>query len=49
MGSITFFRPLETPRKLPVREDIEIKTSLEVKIVGGLVMAAVVVFIIIFW
>ena len=49
MGLITFIKPLDEPRKLPVREDIEIKTAPQVKILGGAVMAAVVIFIIIFW
>lgn len=48
MGLITFFKPLDKPRALPVREDIEIKTMPEVKLAGGLVLAAVVVFYIIF-
>ena len=48
MGLITFIKPLDEPRKLPVRKDIDIKTAPEAKIFGGLVMAAVVVFIIIF-
>ena len=49
MGLITFFKPLDKPRELPVREDIEIKTMPEVKLAGGLVLAAVAVFYIIFW
>jgi len=49
MGLITFIKPLEEPRKLPVREDIEIKTAPEVKIAGAVVMAGVVLFMVIFW
>jgi len=49
MGLITFFKPLDKPKELPVREDIEIKTMPEVKLAGGLVLAAVAVFYIIFW
>ncbi len=49
MGLITFLRPLEEPRKLPQRADIDLKTALDVKIIGALVMIAVVVFIIVFW
>ena len=49
MGLITFIKPLEKPRVLPVREDIVIKTAPEVKVIGALVIAAVVVFYIIFW
>ena len=49
MGLITFIKPLKEPRKLPVREGIEIKTALEVKIVGAMVMTALVLFVVIFW
>ena len=49
MGLITFFKPLDKPKELPVREGIEIKTTPEVKLAGGLVLAAVAVFYIIFW
>ncbi len=46
---ITFFRPLETPRTLPVREDIIIQTGIEAKILGGLVIAGVIGFYVLFW
>lgn len=49
MGLITFWKPLKEPKELPVRHDIEIETSPEVKLIGGLVLAAVVVFYIMFW
>lgn len=49
MGLLTFIKPLDKPRVLPTREDIDIKTKLDVKIIGGLVILAVVVFYIIFW
>ncbi len=49
MGIITFCKPLDTPRELPVRENIEIRTMPEVKLAGGLVLAAVVAFYFIFW
>ncbi|MBN1795145.1 MAG: sodium/solute symporter [Sedimentisphaerales bacterium] len=49
MGLITFIKPLAEPRKLPVREDLDVKTEPIVKIIGGLVMAGVVLFIIFFW
>ncbi|HBG26522.1 MAG: hypothetical protein A2Y10_00995 [Planctomycetes bacterium GWF2_41_51] len=49
MGILTFFKPLDTPRKLPVREDIDVRTSPEVKIIGVIAMVAVVIFIIYFW
>ncbi|MHC4693897.1 MAG: sodium:solute symporter family transporter [Planctomycetota bacterium] len=48
MGLITFFKPLDKPKELPVREDIEIKTMPEVKLSGALVLVAVAVFYIIF-
>ncbi|ARN55658.1 SLC5 family protein [Sedimentisphaera salicampi] len=48
MGLMTFLRPLETPRKLPVREDIDLETKTDVKIYGILVIAAVIAFIVIF-
>jgi solute:Na+ symporter, SSS family len=49
MGLITFFRPLESPRVLPVRKELELKTAWDVKLAGGLVLAAVAAFYIIFW
>ncbi|MCK4998698.1 MAG: hypothetical protein KAS23_04155, partial [Anaerohalosphaera sp.] len=49
MGLITLVQPLKQPRKLPVREDIDIHTAKDVKIYGALVIAAVIVFYIIFW
>ncbi|MEN6577924.1 MAG: sodium/solute symporter [Phycisphaerales bacterium] len=49
MGLITFFKPLEKPKVLPVREEIELKTTWEAKLAGGVVLAAVAVFYIIFW
>ena len=49
MALITLIKPLAEPKKLPVREDIEIKTATEVKIAGVCVIAAVAVFYIIFW
>ena len=49
MGLITFCKPLDKPRELPVREGIEIRTAPVVKLVGALVLAAVAAFYIIFW
>ena len=49
MALITLVNPLTEPKKLPVREDIEIKTATEVKIAGACVIAAVAIFYIIFW
>ncbi|MBN1973811.1 MAG: sodium/solute symporter [Sedimentisphaerales bacterium] len=49
MGLMTFICPLEKPRVLPVREDIDVKTRPEVKITGGFVIVAIAVFYVIFW
>jgi len=49
MALITLCKPLSEPKKLPVREDIEIKTATDVKIAGACVIAAVAVFYVIFW
>jgi len=49
MGLVTFWKPLKEPKELPVREGIEVKPAPEVKIMGALVVVAVVIFYIIFW
>jgi SSS family solute:Na+ symporter len=49
MGLITFFKPLDKPKVLPVREGVETKTTPEVILAGGLVLAAVAAFYVIFW
>jgi len=49
MALITLVEPLAQPRKLPVREDIEIKTAPEVKLAGACVIAAVAAFYVVFW
>lgn len=49
MMLITFVWPLEVPRTLPVREDIVIQTGIGAKIFGGLVIAGVIGFYILFW
>ncbi|OHB73884.1 MAG: hypothetical protein A2Z25_09985 [Planctomycetes bacterium RBG_16_55_9] len=48
MGLITFCKPLDKPKELPVRRDMDVETKPEVKLTGGLVMAAVVIFYVIF-
>ncbi|BET65330.1 sodium/sugar symporter [Opitutales bacterium ASA1] len=48
MGLITFIRPLVEPRVLPVREDLDVRTSPIVRIVGGAVIAATVVLVYVF-
>jgi SSS family solute:Na+ symporter len=49
MGIITVVAPLKEPKVLPVREDMDIKMSPEVKWAGGLVIAGVILFFILFW
>lgn len=49
MGLITFCKPLDKPRELPVRKDMEIKTMPQVKLIGGLVLVAVTIFYVIFY
>lgn len=49
MTLITFLKPLDKPKVLPVREGVDTQTAPEVKIVGALVLAAVAVFYVIFW
>jgi len=46
---ITFWKPLEKPRELPVRDDIVLKSSFAAKLLGGLVIGAVALFYVIFW
>ncbi len=49
MGLITFWKPLEKPRELPERKEMEMKTAPEVKIAGAAVIAAVAIFYVVFW
>jgi SSS family solute:Na+ symporter len=49
MGLITWLKPLATPRVLPVREGVEVRTTPGVKAAAALVLAAVAVFYVIFW
>jgi solute:Na+ symporter, SSS family len=48
MGAITWLRPLDQPRQLPVRTDIELHSSRVAKMWGGVVVAAVIGFFIVF-
>jgi len=48
MVAITVFAPLEFPRTLPVREGIELRTEPSVFVMGGMVIAAVVAFVLFF-
>lgn len=49
MGAITFFWPLDQPRTLPVREDLDVQTTPLVRNVGFAVIAATVLFYLVFW
>jgi SSS family solute:Na+ symporter len=49
MGLITLAWPLKQPRELPVRQEMNVETCREVKWAGGLVIAGVVLFYLIFW
>lgn len=49
MGLITAVRPMTEPKVLPVREDLDLQSDPKVKALGAAVIAAVVVFILIFW
>lgn len=49
MAVITILRPLRQPRTMPVREDIDMTPSPSVLWLGGLVIAGVIGFYIIFW
>lgn len=49
MTVITFAAPLDEPKELPVRKDMDVKTEPIVKIIGALVILGVAVFYIIFW
>lgn len=48
MGLITFWKPLEQPRALPVRANFDLVTAPEVKIAGALVIGTVMIFFIVF-
>jgi len=49
MGLITFWKPRQEPRPLPVRRDMDMRTETKVKWTGTLVIAGVILFYIIFW
>jgi len=49
MGTITFFWPLTEPKILPVRADLDVRTTPLVRNVGLAVLAATVLFFVIFW
>ncbi len=49
MAVITAFKPMAEPKVLPVRDDLDLQTDPKVKALGGIVIAAVIIFVIIFW
>jgi len=49
MAVMTIVAPLPEPRRLPRRNELELKTEPVVKVTGILVIAAVVVFYVVFW
>jgi SSS family solute:Na+ symporter len=49
MAVLTAARPLNEPKTLPERKDFDLQTDPKVKALGGIVIVAVIVFIIIFW
>jgi solute:Na+ symporter, SSS family len=48
MGLITFLWPLEQPRVLPERADLDVRTEPRVYWIGGAVIAAVLAFFVVF-
>lgn len=49
MGTITFFRPLSEPKTLPVRADLDVRTTPAVRNLGLAVIAATILFYVVFW
>lgn len=49
MGLITLARPLQEPRRLPVRNDLDMSTSPAVATAGTLVILGVALFFLVFW
>lgn len=49
MGLLTVLCPMNEPKTLPVREDLNLESDPKVKALGGVVIAAVVIFIVVFW
>lgn len=49
MGALTLIQPMSEPKTLPVREDLDLQSDPKVKALGGIVIAAVVVFCVVFW
>ncbi len=49
MSIVTWLWPLAAPRRMPVNQDFDMQTSPWVKIWGGIVIAMVALFFIVFW
>lgn len=49
MAVLTVAKPLKEPKVLPEREDLDLTSDPKVKVLGGVVIAAVIVFIVVFW
>ena len=49
MAIITYFKPLEKPKEMPVQKDFDMRPARSVVWLGGAVIAAVIGFYIIFW
>ncbi|HEY0946438.1 MAG TPA: sodium/solute symporter [Opitutaceae bacterium] len=49
MGGITFLWPLAQPRVLPVRKEMEVRTDPVVRLAGLIVIAATILFFVVFW
>lgn len=49
MALITLWRPLKEPRRLPVRHDLDMRTSPGVMMAGVAVIVGVAVFFVVFW
>lgn len=49
MGALRALRPLATPRTLPVREDVDLRTTPGVKLMGAAIIAATAALYVVFW
>ena len=49
MAVITLVRPMAEPKALPIRKDLDLKSEPFVKVLGAVVIMAVVAFVLIFW
>lgn len=49
MAVITYYKPLPEPKKIPLKEGIDMKPALSVLWLGGAVIATVIAFYIVFW